>query len=268
MGVASFVLSLVICAISEEIRYFTKHFVFIFSSAICATLPIPLMFFRIRNWQNALIPAWGARQIAKLIGINYQIRGKENIVNDSGAIVLINHQSNLDLCVLAELWPVLQKCTVISKKQVLYFGTFGLASWLWGTIFIDRVKKEEAQRTVNSTATIIQQRQAKVLMYPEGKRHTGSSLLPFKKGGFHLAIDSQTPIQPVVVSRYYFINDKLKKFDSGTSYITILPAISTKGMTKENLSKLIDHTYETMNKVYQESTQEVLANHMESLKLD
>jgi 1-acyl-sn-glycerol-3-phosphate acyltransferase len=55
---------------------------------------------------------------------------------------------------------VLERCTVISKKEVLYFGTFGLASWLWGTIFIDRVKKEEAQQTVNSTAKIIQERKA------------------------------------------------------------------------------------------------------------
>ncbi|OXU21976.1 hypothetical protein TSAR_014706 [Trichomalopsis sarcophagae] len=268
IGVALFFLAVMICAISEVARYHTKHFVFVVISAIWATWPIPLMFFRVRDWRNALIPAWGARQAAKVIGINYQVRGKENIVKDSGAVVLINHQSNLDLCVLAELWPILQRCTVISKKQVLYFGTFGLASWLWGTIFIDRVKKEEAQSTVNSTAEIIKRRKAKVLMYPEGKRHTGSSLLPFKKGGFHVAIDSQTPIQPVVVSRYYFINDKLKKFDSGTSYITILPPIPTKGLTKADLPQLIEQTYQVMNKVYQESTQEALESHMESLKLD
>ncbi|KAJ8673010.1 hypothetical protein QAD02_004271 [Eretmocerus hayati] len=268
IGVALFLLSVVICAISEVARYHTKHFVFVAIAAIWATWPIPLMFLRMRDWRNALIPAWGARMAAKLIGINYQIRGKENIVKDVGAVVMINHQSNLDLCVLAELWPVLKNCTVISKKQVLYLGTFGLGSWLWGTIFIDRVKKEEAQTTVNSTAEIIKERKAKVLIYPEGKRHGGSSLLPFKKGGFHVAIDSQTPIQPVVVSRYYFINSKQKKFDSGTSYITILPAISTKGMTKADLPQLIEKTYQTMNKVYQESTQEALANHMESLKLD
>ncbi|XP_058801737.1 1-acyl-sn-glycerol-3-phosphate acyltransferase beta [Phymastichus coffea] len=268
LGIALFLLSVVLCAISECARYYIKHTVFVISSAIWATWPIPLMFARIRDWKNALIPAFGCRLTAKLIGLNYQLRGKENIVKDEGAIVLINHQSNLDLCVLAELWPVLERCTVISKKQVLYFGTFGLASWLWGTIFIDRVKKQEAQETVNSTAEIIRERKAKVLMYPEGKRHTGSNLLPFKKGGFHVAIDSQTPIQPVVVSRYYFINDKLKKFDSGTSFITILPAIPTKGMTKADLPKLIDQTYEQMNKVFKESTQEALENHMQSLKLD
>lgn len=57
--------------------------------------------------------------------------------------------------------------------------------------------------------------QAKLLLFPEGKRHSGNQLLPLKKGGFHVAIDAQIPIQPVVVSRYYFLNSKAKKFDSG-----------------------------------------------------
>lgn len=65
---------------------------------------------------------------------------------------------------LAELWPVLEHCTVISKKEVLYLGTFGLASWLWGTIFIDRVKGAETHSTVNSTAEIIKARKVVFLV--------------------------------------------------------------------------------------------------------
>lgn len=57
--------------------------------------------------------------------------------------------------------------------------------------------------------------QARVLMFPEGTRHGGDELLPFKKGAFHLAIASKCPIQPVVVSNYYFLDDKTHKFDEG-----------------------------------------------------
>lgn len=52
-------------------------------------------------------------------------------------------------------------------------------------------------------------------MFPEGTRHGGDELLPFKKGAFHLAIASKCPIQPVVVSNYYFLDDKTHKFDEG-----------------------------------------------------
>jgi len=53
-------------------------------------------------------------------------------------------------------------------------------------------------------------------MFPEGTRNGSATLLPFKKGAFHVAIASQTPIQPVVVSRYHFLDDRKKVFNSGT----------------------------------------------------
>lgn len=52
-------------------------------------------------------------------------------------------------------------------------------------------------------------------MFPEGTRHGGQELLPFKKGAFHVAIASQTPIQPVVVSQYTFLEAKNHVFNSG-----------------------------------------------------
>lgn len=60
--------------------------------------------------------------------------------------------------VLAEIWPKLDRCTVLAKKEVFYLWPFGLATWLWGTIFIDRFNVEKAQSTINSTATIIKNR--------------------------------------------------------------------------------------------------------------
>jgi lysophosphatidate acyltransferase len=49
----------------------------------------------------------------------------------------------------------MERCTVISKKQIFYFWPFGLASWLWGTIFIDRLNGEKAQQTINKTGETI-----------------------------------------------------------------------------------------------------------------
>jgi 1-acyl-sn-glycerol-3-phosphate acyltransferase len=43
------------------------------------------------------LPAWSERQLSKLLGIKFEVRGYENIVQDSGCIVLMNHQSALDI---------------------------------------------------------------------------------------------------------------------------------------------------------------------------
>ena len=57
--------------------------------------------------------------------------------------------------------------------------------------------------------------QMKLCMFPEGTRHGGDDLLPFKKGAFHVAISSECPLQPVLVSQYYFLDSKRRIFDNG-----------------------------------------------------
>ncbi|XP_063230687.1 1-acyl-sn-glycerol-3-phosphate acyltransferase alpha-like [Bacillus rossius redtenbacheri] len=244
--------------VSHVFRYYAKFLVFTLLSLVSATVFIPLMLIRPRDYRNALYPAWGARQISKLLGIRFEMKGLENAVQDTGCVVVINHQSALDLLVLGEIWPKLQRCTVISKKEVLYLGPFGLATWLWGTIFIDRLNVERAQSTINSTADIVRNNRAKLCMFPEGTRNNGATLLPFKKGAFHVAISSQTPVQPVVVSRYYFLDDKKKIFDSGSVIITILPPIPTVGRTKDDVNALVAETRDAMIEVHTKTSEEVI----------
>lgn len=56
-------------------------------------------------------------------------------------------------------------------------------------------------------------------MFPEGTRHGGSELLNFKKGAFHVAISSQCPIQPLVVSKYFFLDHGKRTFNSGNLFL-------------------------------------------------
>ncbi|CAH1176190.1 unnamed protein product [Phaedon cochleariae] len=239
------VLIVVLWRISSTVRYWIKLTVFCIASIIFACGPIPLMLLRPRDSRNALIPAALLRSFGKLLGLEYTIDGHENIIRDSGCVVLINHQSLIDLMILAYLWPLLPNSTVIAKKEIFYVQPFGLASWLWGTIFINRVKPQDAQKAINKTGETIRTRKARVLMFPEGTRHNGRTLLPFKKGAFHLAVASQCPIQPVAVSRYSFL--RKNQFDGGHVKIRILPAISTKGCTSEDIPRIIDETYKVLS---------------------
>ncbi|XP_015114115.1 1-acyl-sn-glycerol-3-phosphate acyltransferase alpha [Diachasma alloeum] len=268
LGLAMVFLLVLIFTLSETARYRLKFLIFLIGAAFATTWPLPLMLLRPKHWKNALIPAWQLRKILNLIGLKFVVQGKENIVKNSGAVIVINHQSGLDLGVLAELWPVIDNCTVIAKREILmYSGFFGLAAYMWGTIFINREKKKTAQETLNSTVEIIKGSESKLLLFPEGTRHSENTLKPFKKGAFHVAIAAQTPIQPVVVSKYYFVNDRLKKFGSGTSYIRILPPISTEGLKKENLEEVMNKTWEVMNTEFQKVNEEV-KRQIETKKLD
>lgn len=118
-------------------------------------------------------------------------------------------------------------------------------------------------------------------MFPEGTRHGGPELLNFKKGAFHVAISAQCPVQPVVVSKYLFLDHEKRIFDHGKSLIivfvleiyllmmfmmihfsghiviTILPPISTKGLTKDDLTGLIDKSRIVMQDIYTKSSEEM-----------
>jgi len=231
--------------LNSTAKFCLKFLLFAVVSVILATTPIPLMLFNPRSCKNALFPAQGLRFCAKhMLGIKCRVKGKENIVQNSGCVVVINHQSSLDLIVLAELWPIMDRCTVISKKEISYIWPFGLAAWLWGTIFIDRLNGSKARESIMKTGEIIRHRKARVLMFPEGTRSQKDKLLPFKKGAFHLAIASGSPVQPIVVNRYTFLGNK--RFDEGDIEIDILPAISVEGLNKDDVSQLIDKTYHVM----------------------
>ncbi|XP_031850564.1 1-acyl-sn-glycerol-3-phosphate acyltransferase alpha isoform X2 [Nomia melanderi] len=250
----------------ERVRY---HIKFSFFIAILGTLPslyIPFMLLRVKDWRNAIPVVWTIKLCAKLMGVTFHIRGKENLVQDSGSIILINHQSILDIAVVSDLWLMNRRCAVIAKKEILFFGSFGIAAWLWGTIFISRQKSKEAHNIMNNTAQIIKDTKTNLFIFPEGSRHSNPKLLPFKKGAFHIAIATQFPIQPVVVSKYYFLNSKWKIFNSGISCVTILPPIPTEGLNKDDLPLLVEKVYECMNSEFIKTSQEILGEHINSFK--
>ena len=58
--------------------------------------------------------------------------------------------------------------------------------------------------------------QVKLWVFPEGTRSMGDEMLPFKKGAFHLAVEGQLPILPIVYSSYRgFLNHPCKIFNPG-----------------------------------------------------
>jgi len=74
-----------------------------------------------------------------------------------------------------------------------------------------------------------------------------ADLLPFKKGAFHLAIQSGLPILPIVSAGYNHIYDSAKRsFPGGELEIRILEPIPTTGMTADDVNDLMERTRAVM----------------------
>lgn len=169
------------------------------------------------------------------------------------AILISNHQSELDIYMLGRIFP--QRCVVTAKKQLKYVPFLGWFMSASGTFFLDRSNRQSAIDTLNHALDRLREDKGGLFMFPEGTRSYSSkpTLLPFKKGAFHLAVQAQIPIIPLVVSNTSNIYSmKLFNFNRGEINIRVLDPISTEGLTKDDVPKLTEEIYEKMNKVVHE----------------
>ncbi|NXU27214.1 PLCB acyltransferase, partial [Thalassarche chlororhynchos] len=178
-------------------------------------------------------------------GLRFEVKGLENFEVKGPAIIVSNHQSILDMMGLMEVLP--DDCVQVGKKELMYAGTVGLIIYLGGVIFINRKSTTSAKMVMAEVAKTMATDNVKVWVYPEGTRNCTGDLLPFKKGAFHLAVQAQVPVIPVVYSSFTtFYNPKKNLFTSGKIKVEVLPAIETKGLTSDDVSDLTDRCFRTM----------------------
>jgi len=230
---------------SQSFRYRFKFSFHVFYVSFVCLLSIPFAAFRPKNVENTLMIAPFVKFASKLLGVRWEIQGMEILASDIPCVVICNHQSILDTLGMAEVWSVMRKCACVAKKELIYIFPFGLAAWLCGTVFIDRSKGSKSIVKLSTTADSVQKSKTKLWIFPEGTRHKGEELLPFKKGAFHIAMQCKLPIVPVVISPYTFIDDGKEVFGQGKMLLSILPPIPTRDVTDVN--ELLDKTRDLMN---------------------
>jgi 1-acyl-sn-glycerol-3-phosphate acyltransferase len=79
-----------------------------------------------------------------------------------------------------------------------------------------------------------------VVVFPEGTRGVGRELLPFKKGGFVLAIETGTPIAPIaVVGTAAVLPKKSLKIESGAVEVRIGEPIETQAVALRDKDRIV-----------------------------
>lgn len=245
--IAFLLLTLLLSFKSSKVSYLLK-FIYLYSAYTGVSLFVVLFFFlRPRNPKNAVIVAKIMKYVHKLVPIQFTIEGAELLTDLSSCVVILNHQSALDLMCLFEIWPLLENAGPVAKKELLYFEPFGLACWMCGAEFINR-RSKTSHADINLMGARARQEGKKLMIFPEGTRNgaKGLSMLPFKKGAFHIAINGKLPIQPIVISEYYFLDWKKMIFNPGKVTIKVLPIIDTSEYTKDNMDELVNKSRDTM----------------------
>ncbi|XP_025905996.1 1-acyl-sn-glycerol-3-phosphate acyltransferase alpha-like [Nothoprocta perdicaria] len=241
---------LVFYNVNPRFKYFCKMTFYKLWIFIISGLVVIVSIPRGRNPENMKYLQMLLLPLKYIFGIKIVVKGKENLRTNKPAILVLNHQNSLDITVMMEILP--SRCVPIAKKEILYMGTFGLACWLSGIIFINRKKREESINILTEVAHSMNKENFQVLIFPEGTRNHAGSMLPFKRGAFQLAVKAQVPIIPVVISSYdSFYSQKERRFTTGKSTIQILPAVETQGLGPDDVPKLTEQVRDSMLAAYQ-----------------
>jgi 1-acyl-sn-glycerol-3-phosphate acyltransferase len=182
-----------IAAVRSFLAYITV------SLYVLVTAPVGMLLAMTFGWTDLLYVFGhaGAQLGLSLAGIRFKVAGRENLPQGRAAVYCANHQSNVDPPVLYR--AVHPRLHVLYKQEIDRIPLLARAFRMAGFIPIDRHNKESALRSIEAGASSLRSGHS-FLIFPEGTRSKTDQLLPFKKGGFRMAIKAGAPIVPVAIS--------------------------------------------------------------------
>ncbi len=113
-------------------------------------------------------------------------------------VFMSNHRSHIDVLAVVRVLREFQ-LRWVAKRELTRIPFFGWALRRSGHVIIDRSDPQKAVESLRA-ARAQMERGISLVIFPEGTRsREGVALLPLKKGGFMLALETETPIVPIVV---------------------------------------------------------------------
>jgi 1-acyl-sn-glycerol-3-phosphate acyltransferase len=144
-----------------------------------------------------------ARNVVRAADIRIDVLGAENVPSDRTFVFMSNHQSHLDIPILYWSLPV-KTLRMVAKAELFRVPIWGRAMREGGMIEVDRSNRRQAIESLRRAGDALADG-VSIFIAPEGTRSRTGELGPLKKGGFHLALETNTPIIPVTISGSFHI---------------------------------------------------------------
>ncbi len=186
-----------------------------------------------------------ARLNMAFTGTSIVVTGMEKVEKNRSYIVMSNHQSLFDVWAIISRLPLSLRW--VMKIELRSVPFFGIGCEKLGQIYVDRSNPLNARRCLDDAKSKIEAG-ASVVFFPEGSRSDDGRLKAFKKGGFHMAIDTKTQILPITVNGGRFALPKGRPFmmKPGKMKIIIHDAIEVEGLEIDDMDMLIARVRETI----------------------
>ncbi len=183
-----------------------------------------------------------SRLVLVCSGVRVRLKGAENIAPGAQYILMMNHVSFLDPFVFFARYP--GPARGIEDESHFRWPIYGWMLRRVGQVPISRKDPARARESLARAAALVRERAGySILILPEGTRTPDGNLGPFKRGGFHLALETGLDILPLVQTGAYRINRKGSLLiRPGRVEISVLPPIPVAGRSPDAVGELADLT--------------------------
>ena len=160
-------------------------------------------------------------------------------------IFIANHISYMDVPMIVK--SIRQPLRALGKAAIAKVPVFGFL-YRYGAIMVDRSNPENRKKSVQQLKSVLR-KGISVFIFPEGTFNTtGEPLKEFYDGAFRMAIETQTPLLPLIfpdtVKRLHY--DSAFSFTPGKCRALFLEAISVEGLSAEDLPALKEKVFKRM----------------------
>ncbi|MBK8681823.1 MAG: 1-acyl-sn-glycerol-3-phosphate acyltransferase [Chitinophagales bacterium] len=182
-------------------------------------------------------------------GIFYRFHDWKKVDKKRTYILIANHRSNLDAPVAAA--TVWGRVKPIAKKELLKVPVLG-PIMKRTSIIVDRSNKASRLETMQQMQQTIESG-AHIFIFPEGTRNKteDKNFIPFKDGAFNMAVQTQTPLLPILfLNTDNLLPNKKPYMKPGICEIYYLPVVEVAGLTDADIPKLKEDVCTMMEETY------------------
>jgi len=208
-----------------------------------------------RGTVDQIMLIWSQRLLA-LLNLEVKVNGRENFPagKQKPIIVMCNHSSLYDIPISAVALNT--SLRMLAKKELFKIPVFSSAIRRGEFVSIDRQNHEQSIKDLEK-AKLKMLDGIRLWVAPEGTRSKDGQLASFKRGGFHLALETQALVVPIVIKNVHRVQagNDLTLYLNQQVEVEICEPIDANLYSKETRTEFVNDVRNKMLAVLNQSSE-------------